>query len=595
MTSLPQSTDADPSTEADRDLAGPAFDLARIPFSYRGSWLNLSPIVGLHQRSADVHLVSHRTNLTAVLALRPVYCGAPVAAACRPTPASLTWGTPEGTVEAVFASTDTMRLRGRGLGLILAAAESSLTPFTGTYLFQDPVDGSWTFTSYETGRRYRITVLSGRATADGVEALGAAVRQVVVDGDDGEGWEVALEETDTAREPFVPAESFDDAVSRVGAEFGAYVDAIAPWRSSQTPAAALAAYVLWSATVEPAGFVGREAVLMSMHWMDSVWSWDHCFNALALSNLPELALDQFLLPFDHQDDTGALPDSVTHSRVLRNYVKPPIHGWALTWLRQRLPHGIDRPRLETLYDGLARWSAFWLEHRIGAGRRLPAYHHGNDSGWDNSTVFDADRVVEAADLSAFLALQLDTLAALADELGRPDDAERWRRRADALVQDLVSELWDGERFVAAAPLSGRRSPSRSLLTTLPIVAARRLPPDVVHELAEQIGALLTEHGPSTEPIDSPHYEADGYWRGPIWAPSTLLVEDGLRRAGFVDLADEVSVRFRRLCERSGFAENFDARTGEGLRDRAYTWTAAAYLVLAGDHLARCSPDRTAAR
>jgi len=33
-------------------------------------------------------------------------------------------------------------------------------------------------------------------------------------------------------------------------------------------------------------------------------------------------------------------------------------------------------------------------------------------------------------------------------------------------------------------------------------------------------------------------------------------------------------------ERSGFAENFDALTGDGLRDRAYTWTASVYLLLA---------------
>ncbi len=62
----------------------------------------------------------------------------------------------------------------------------------------------------------------------------------------------------------------------------------------------------------------------------------------------------------------------------------------------------------------------------------------------------------------------------------------------------------------------------------------------------------------------------------------VLIEDGLRRAGRCRPADEVSARFRRLCEASGFAENFDARTGEGLRDRAYSWTAAAYLILCAD-------------
>jgi hypothetical protein len=53
----------------------------------------------------------------------------------------------------------------------------------------------------------------------------------------------------------------------------------------------------------------------------------------------------------------------------------------------------------------------------------------------------------------------------------------------------------------------------------------------------------------------------------------------------------IAARIRTLCETAGFAENFDALTGEGLRDRAYTWTASACLMLArkcassagGDH------------
>ena len=69
----------------------------------------------------------------------------------------------------------------------------------------------------------------------------------------------------------------------------------------------------------------------------------------------------------------------------------------------------------------------------------------------------------------------------------------------------------------------------------------------------------------------------------------MLVEDGLRRAGHVGLADDISRRFRALCERAGFAENFDALTGAGQRDRAYTWTASAYLLLAAAYRARHEP------
>ena len=47
----------------------------------------------------------------------------------------------------------------------------------------------------------------------------------------------------------------------------------------------------------------------------------------------------------------------------------------------------------------------------------------------------------------------------------------------------------------------------------------------------------------------------------------------------------VALRFCRLCDKSGFAECFDALTGAGQRDRAYTWTASIFLLLASDFLA----------
>ena len=320
---------------------GPEFPIQDIPFSYRGSWFNLSPVVAEKTYADDVHLVSHQTGLHPVLRLTPAVAGTTVVA----TPALLTWRSGADRIEAVYDGPAALRIRGRRLGLRIAAAADTLTPFSGTYLYLDPTDGSHVFTSYETGRRYRITVLSGalRLTA-GVEALGTADRFLDLGGE--QQWEIAIEEYATARRPYTPSATFDELCRRRSSEFAAFVDAVAPWRGADTPAAELAAYVLWSATVSPAGFLARPAVLMSKHWMDKVWSWDHCFNAIALAaGEPELAWHQFHLPFDHQDAAGALPDSVAHSEVLHNYVKPPIHGWALQQLRRRLPQPPDRVAL----------------------------------------------------------------------------------------------------------------------------------------------------------------------------------------------------------------------------------------------------------
>ena len=57
------------------------FDVRAIPFSTRGAWLNISPVIGLHEYADDLHLVAHRNGhrngLTPVLRLlhpdEPIY------------------------------------------------------------------------------------------------------------------------------------------------------------------------------------------------------------------------------------------------------------------------------------------------------------------------------------------------------------------------------------------------------------------------------------------------------------------------------------------------------------------------------------------
>lgn len=555
-----------------------SFDITEIPFSTRGAWLDISPVVGLHHTAADLHLVSHRNGFHGVLRLTPHRRDGPVEATIVADSSVLRWSDGTGHVEALFDGPDLIRVRGRGLGLRLADAANELTPFTGTYFYADPVDGGYVFTSYETGMRYRVTVTRGEVEVAGVEGLGETERWIRVDGPE---WEIAVEEFATARAAWRPARTFDEAVAAADDRFAAYLDQVAPWRDATTPAATLAAYVLYSATVAPSGLLRREAVLMSMHWMDKVWSWDHCFNALALAaGDPRAALDQFLTPFDHQTPEGALPDSVTHSEVLHNYVKPPIHGWALDRMRSDLGD-LDREVLAETYAKLSAWTCFWLDHRRVPGHSAAHYQHGNDSGWDNATTFDRDRLVESPDLAGFLIVQMRVLADLARELGRDRDTAEWTREHAAMVTALM-DMWDGTSFVARSPITGRPASATSLLGLLPLLAASDLDEQVVSGMVDALASHLTEWGLATEPPDSPHYVSDGYWRGPIWAPSTVLLVDGLRRAGRDALATDISRRFRLLCETSGFAENFDALSGKGLRDRAYTWTASAYLVLARD-------------
>ena len=182
---------------------------------------------------------------------------------------------------------------------------------------------------------------------------------------------------------------------------------------------------------------------------------------------------------------------------------------------------------------------------------------------------------------------MDELADLAGGLGRRAAADFWRQRAQQMLEAMLAKLFDaGGRPFGLQAATGARIDCQSLILCLPIVLADRLPDPARRTLIQMLEGetFRTAHGFATEAPQSPLYEDDGYWRGPIWAPATMLLLDGLWRCGERDFVRDMARRFAQLVAQSGCAENFDARTGAGLRDRAYTWTASAMLTMAEEYL-----------
>ncbi len=326
--------------------------------------------------------------------------------------------------------------------------------------------------------------------------------------------------------------------------------------------------------------------------MHYIWSWDHCFNAMACSyHMPENAWNNFVILFDHQDSTGRIPDLLGYSRVSTEYVKPPIHGWAFQKMLGKMK--FTNSQLKKVYTYLTNWTNFWLLHRNSNKNGIPEYKQGNDSGWDNGTEFDKNGKSsqwgdwESSNLSAYLIIQMDLLHKLAKKLGYNEEAIQWKQKSDHLLSLMISKQWDGEKFVTLnIENDSINNKSQSLMSFLPIILGNKLPLEIRSKLIDNLknGGYLTKWGLATESINSPLYEADGYWRGPIWAPSTMIIIDGLNKCGEHKLAKEIAKKFCELCAKSGFAENFNAKTGAGLRDLAYTWTASVFLILGHEYL-----------
>lgn len=542
------------------------FDVAHVPFSTYGSWVSLS----IPRKEEELYFRNHHgsaNNLFPVRVLADSEVVTPVMEA-QPWVLVLTHG--RGRVEICFERPGTVRMRGRGLGLQLGERALAYSEGANRVVINCPRT-----------RRYQVEMLQGGIELRQVVPAQPIFPKVVVvsPAEDGR-WELAIDEFwSTWTRP--KRASFDDCVASAKVAFLAFLATMPPARPQDEAARQLAAYVNWSCTMAPCGLIRRPTLFMSKNWMNNVWSWDQCFNAMALAKgQPALALDQMLTLVDHQDEFGSYPDSVNDLIIHYSFSKPPVHGLAFQEMLARMPNRPSTDVMQTMYTSLSRQADWWMTYRRMEGRRLPYYLHGNDSGWDNSTMFGSGVPLVAPDLAALLVVQMDVLSELAEEMGTSADAAEWKGRADALQEALLAELWCGDHFVARLAHDPTAVESESLIPWLPIILGQRLPEDLRIALSSGIEGHLTEWGLATEKVDSPQYRADGYWQGPIWAPSTWLAVTGLDRAGFGELADTIAERFCRLCARSGFAENFDAVTGEPLCDRAYTWTSSVFLLLA---------------
>jgi len=97
-------------------------------------------------------------------------------------------------------------------------------------------------------------------------------------------------------------------------------------------------------------------------------------------------------------------------------------------------------------------------------------------------------------------------------------------------------------------------------------------------------SFISEIGILTESAQSTLFKKDGYWRGPVWAPSTMVMAEALRKVGETSLSQEISEKYCNACKNNGFGENFNALTGKVTDDPAYTWTTSVFLVLAHEYI-----------
>ena len=564
------------------------FDLRYVPFSRYGSYLAFSHLPAAEPPGLYLRTVHDNASSQEIFHVELIDQGVSVPFREVATPASLRLEADAGYVEIVFAEASVIRLHGEGVGARLTLDTRGGYCNRGERFDHafSPDGVRWEVNSFSRKIKFALIPLAGTLQVDAPWNI-VRCEQVVANflpDSSTRIFECALDAYDSVWLERAYPQPFDACRAEAEGEFARWRDLMPTVPARYVEAGELAAYINWTSVVAPAGHITRTVMLMSKNWMSRIWSWDHCFNALALvEKNPAFAWDQLMIFIDNQHPQGVFPDSLGHTTQVWSFCKPPIHGWALRLMLKRTDW-ITSERLQEVYVPLCRWTEWWLNFRDDNHNGIPQYNHGNDSGWDNATVFDQGLPVESPDLSAFLVIQMDTLAEVALRIGRRTESQRWQARADELLQRLIAHLWNGDQFFSRRSVTQDVTGIDSLINFLPILLGKRLPNEIQSKLVAGLRRFITDHGLATENPSSPEYDPDGYWRGPIWAPPTMMIAYGLNAVGERELALDISRKFCEMIRRSGMAENFDALTGTGLRDGAYTWTSSVFAILAHEFL-----------
>ena len=580
--------------------------LHSAPFGRKGSFFIIQQSdTGLdHYGASDLWVGTTRSTgygysgietTNRVMKIRLMKEGRPVPFAVSNTPAEITLEADCGTMRLCISEQRLLQFHGTG-GLTL-----TLTAVLGAFhaMVKDMLDGTWQLMTTTSAVSWLFVPVRGTCAMDAPYDW-RAMRTPFMHGawlpDEDGVLDLSVEEfeLEARRRPSYPG--YEASAAAVLKEFEVYRDACMPrFAEGYEECRDLVAWMIWSHTRVPAprSLIKREMVTMMHQLFYQCYGWQQAFQAIANCRNVDFAWDLLQSVFDYQStETGQIPDHIDEITVTYLAFKPPIYGVALNWLLDRCDlSAISRERRELLYGALSRYYRFFFEYRDLDRDGLPEYHHCDESGCEDTTMFIRGLPLANPELAAFMVSTADALSRLAALLGKGEEAEAWDREAAALTDRALKAYWNGKRFVAFRAGTGEIIETGSISFFTPLLMGKRLPKEIVDTVVADLfreNVNVTPYGVPSEALDSQYFE-HGWSKGTIQSPTTCLVVLGLAACGRTEEARELAGRYARTLKKAGMYHMIDPITGIG-NDKAIgvnnvqywaAWTAGVFAILAG--------------
>jgi hypothetical protein len=155
------------------------------------------------------------------------------------------------------------------------------------------------------------------------------------------------------------------------------------------------------------------------------------------------------------------------------------------------------------------------------------------------------------------------------------------------TEAALESLWDepDQAYYSRDFITHRLIKVASIATLLPLYAGTISKA----KAAVLVKKIEDEHqfGPSyplpSVPLNSDWFHRKLYWQGPTWINMNWLIIDGLERYGYSDHAAALRESSLEMVGKSGFAEYFDAISGEPAGGAQFSWTAALIIDMITAH------------
>ncbi|MCL0093381.1 hypothetical protein M1O53_00065 [Dehalococcoidia bacterium] len=335
------------------------------------------------------------------------------------------------------------------------------------------------------------------------------------------------------------------------------------------------------------------------------WLWDAAFiSQIWLLINPEIAKEIVLTHTSTQLKNGMIPH-IAAPRYKSSITQSPLLAWAAWRIYEQTK---DKHFISKLYPKLKLFNE-WLHLTRSFGEKgLFSWVRSDESGVDDSPRFDGIREnqapglpwiirplrifmgevrldfsryfphhrlgnldirsIEALDLNCYLVVQMSSLAKMAKVLGLGSDAKIFETRADTLIRQIRSHLWDqGDSFFYDLGSEGfiKVPTPAAFLTLFAEVATRNHAEALIKHLGDE-KEFWTPYPIPSVAINDPKFSLR-YWRGPVWINVNYVVYLGLRKYGYDELANELRDKTIRMvidlyARRGHFFEFYSPHTGD---------------------------------